>query len=358
MPNRTLYGPQVKYVSTDAQRQQLLAQKLLNEGIDTSPVRGGLAEALARVGTAGIGGYLQNQAGETEKTYQSDRAKALAAALTGDPNQAPSVLMQNPATADLGAQLAVGNINFNRERAAKKEDFGTERQAKLEDIGLAQNFQREMAEIQQKFQSGQMSAQQAFQAAENAKNRQTQMEAAQLNRVPAGFQMAPGGGMAPIQGGPADPAYLGQKTEATTGAKMTDEQAKAAGYADRIREALPIIEKFSEAGTNPANKMLAGIPVVGNYMVGPEYQQIDQAKRNFVNAVLRRESGAVISDSEFSNADKQYFPQPGDGPEVLEQKKRNREDAIAGMTRSAGAAYKPPQSAPKATGGLKFLGFE
>jgi len=36
----------------------------------------------------------------------------------------------------------------------------------------------------------------------------------------------------------------------------------------------------------------------------------EQAKKNFVNAVLRLESGAVISPSEFTNADKQYFPQP------------------------------------------------
>jgi hypothetical protein len=45
-------------------------------------------------------------------------------------------------------------------------------------------------------------------------------------------------------------------------------------------------------------------------------QKYDQAKADFINAQLRRESGAAIAQSEFSNADKQYFPVPGDTPDV------------------------------------------
>lgn len=59
---------------------------------------------------------------------------------------------------------------------------------------------------------------------------------------------------------------------------------------------------------------------------------MEQAKRNFINAVLRRESGSAISASEFESGDAQYFPQPGDTKAVLDQKKRNREVAISGLT--------------------------
>jgi hypothetical protein len=394
--NTPLYGP--KLSSSDAQRQQQMAQMLLKEGIDLSPVKSNW-EALARVGTAGIGGYLQNQSAETEKTYQSDRAKTLAQALLagqdqpapaaptlaggesaatrgmgvaqqgtkGDPNKVAQMLMANPSTADMGAQLALGQMQFNQNRAATKEDRADERQYQtgvrqetrgwqVADLASNQAFQKEMAAINQAFQSGQMNAQQAFAAQQAAEARAFQGAENEKNRaaqtVPAGFRPTEGGAMAPIPGGPADPSYLGQKTEATTGAKMNDEQAKAAGFADRIREALPIIDKFGAAGTDITQKGIAAVPG-GNFLLSPEYQQLDQAKRNFVNSVLRRESGAVISDSEFSNADKQYFPQPGDGPEVLAQKKRNREDAITGMTRSAGPAYKPPP-APKDAGGWKI----
>jgi hypothetical protein len=68
---------------------------------------------------------------------------------------------------------------------------------------------------------------------------------------------------------------------------------------------------------------------------------MDQAKRNFVNAVLRRESGAVISPSEFENAHVQYFPVPGDSEKVLAQKKANRELVKNQFIRSAGRAYQP-----------------
>ena len=68
----------------------------------------------------------------------------------------------------------------------------------------------------------------------------------------------------------------------------------------------------------------------------PKYQKLDQAKRDFVNAVLRRESGAAINKDEFDNANVQYFPQPGDSPQVIEQKRQNRTNAIASMKASAG----------------------
>lgn len=366
--NAPLYGPQVKYGSTEAQRQQQLAQMLLKSGLDSSPTD--LLGGIARIGTAGIGGYLQGKAGETEKAYQSDRTKALAAALSGnDPNQAAVSLLQNPSTADMGAQLALGNMTFNRDRAAKKEDFGMERGARLEDLYLTQGFQKEMAalqqafaagegekarghaanlqKLQQDFTAGQQKSQQAFQAGENQLNRAAQT-------VPTGFRPTESG-MAPIPGGPADPAYLGQKTEATAGGKMTDEQAKAAGFADRISNALPIIAATTGAGTDIKQKALSKLPVVGNFAVSDEYQKFDQAQRDIINAILRRESGAVIAESEFDNARKQYFPQPGDSTVVLQQKEKNLQEALQGMQRSAGPAYKK-QEAPKT--GIKFLGFE
>ena len=60
-----------------------------------------------------------------------------------------------------------------------------------------------------------------------------------------------------------------------------------------------------------------------------EYKQIEQAQRDFINATLRRESGAAIAPSEFENAQLQYFPQPGDTPEVVKQKQKNREMQFA-----------------------------
>ena len=52
---------------------------------------------------------------------------------------------------------------------------------------------------------------------------------------------------------------------------------------------------------------------------------MDQAQRDFINAVLRRDSGAAINDREFANARQQNSVQPGDSQEVIAQKRANRE---------------------------------
>ena len=127
-------------------------------------------------------------------------------------------------------------------------------------------------------------------------------------------------------------------------AQFNEGQANAALYADRMRGAEPIIEQMSEEGLKLRNRAASSVPIAGNYMVTPGYQQLEQAQRDFVNATLRRESGAVIATSEFDNAKKQYFPQPGDSSETIAQKKRNRQTAAEGIARAAGPAYKPGTS--------------
>ena len=82
------------------------------------------------------------------------------------------------------------------------------------------------------------------------------------------------------------------------------------------------------------------IPVVGNFLTSPHFQQMDQAQRDFVNATLRRESGASISAPEFENAKRQYFPQPGDDPTVIEQKGRNRQTAMEGIANAATPSFR------------------
>jgi hypothetical protein len=136
---------------------------------------------------------------------------------------------------------------------------------------------------------------------------------------------------------------------------LNADQGKVAGYADRVRDSLPTIEDTSPAAMNRWEKLLGKAPILGNDLVSAEFQQHQQAERNFINATLRRESGATIQPDEFETARAQYIPQPGDAPAVLAQKKRNRERVLDNFVREAGPAYKPPTggapaSAP-ATGG-------
>ncbi|MBD3844269.1 hypothetical protein IED13_01065 [Bosea sp. SSUT16] len=127
----------------------------------------------------------------------------------------------------------------------------------------------------------------------------------------------------------------------TAGEKTTEGQANAALYADRMKAADEILSRpeISESSLSRTQRTLAGVPVYGNSLVSPQFQMADQAQRDFINAVLRRESGAAISESEFDNARKQYFAQPGDGKDVLAQKARNRQTAIQGIGNAAGPTY-------------------
>lgn len=114
---------------------------------------------------------------------------------------------------------------------------------------------------------------------------------------------------------------------------LNDSQSKALLFGTRMQEAHKVLGQLAGEGATtsvPGSRL----PLVGgaiNAMSGGNNQMLDQAKRDFMTAVLRRESGAAISSGEFDTADKQYFPQIGDSPQVIQQKARNRELAIKGV---------------------------
>ncbi len=143
----------------------------------------------------------------------------------------------------------------------------------------------------------------------------------------------------------SDPNGTGANT--LTGPKKPSDVEYATGiYADRMANSGKIIDGLEDTGTSFQESVASGLPG-GNYLISGDYQKFDQAQRDFINAVLRRESGAVISDEEFDNARKQYLPQPGDTKEVLAQKRVNRQIAIDGMKRASGPGM--PQSGAPAT---------
>ena len=126
--------------------------------------------------------------------------------------------------------------------------------------------------------------------------------------------------------------------------KMNEKQSQDSGYANRMFRAEQVLRDPSviDAGTSLTQKGMEAIPIAGNYLISPARQKYDQASRDFINAVLRRESGAAISQSEFDNAYKQYLPQPGDSKERLAEKQKNRQATLASIAGGGGPSYKPP----------------
>lgn len=125
-----------------------------------------------------------------------------------------------------------------------------------------------------------------------------------------------------------------------------DAQGKAILFGSRMSASDAILRDLEKRGVTTGSIIKQGaeaLPLVGgaagmaaNFVASKDEQLIEQAQRDFINAVLRRESGAVISDQEFANARRQYFGQPGDSPDVLAQKQQNRALAVKGMETEAG----------------------
>jgi hypothetical protein len=149
-------------------------------------------------------------------------------------------------------------------------------------------------------------------------------------RAPVGYEWNPDGTLRAIAGGPADP-----KSKANE--PLNEGQSKALAFGTRMLESGKLIDDLAAAGVpapSIAQQLTNGRGVLGiaaDALASPAQQQIAQAQRDYINAVLRRESGAVISDAEFENAARQYFVQPGDSKEVIAQKKKNRETATRGI---------------------------
>lgn len=135
-----------------------------------------------------------------------------------------------------------------------------------------------------------------------------------------------------------------------TGKPQNAIQAAANGYADRLNQANITLDSLGSKFTGSFD--------YGNYLPNAlqsaDRQAFEQAKRNFVTAVLRRESGAAISPSEFQTEELKYFPQPGDKPDTVVRKSVARNTAINNVYREANVARPVLPGQIVESGGKKY----
>lgn len=130
---------------------------------------------------------------------------------------------------------------------------------------------------------------------------------------------------------------------AATGEKKNEpkpDQFKVAGFARRLEQAEDVFGDLGKMGYDRTSKLGAAYNAMAPAaMESGAYKANEQAERNFINAVLRRESGASISPTEFESAEKQYFPRPGDPESLVQQKALNRQQVLESLKAEAGTAY-------------------
>jgi hypothetical protein len=136
--------------------------------------------------------------------------------------------------------------------------------------------------------------------------------------------------------------YLANGRVPTAGEKLTEQQSKDIVFYNRGVQALEVFDgpldpknpksgKVSDVFASAEGAIGSignAIPVVGGYLATENYKKADQAGRNFLASILRKDSGAAVTAPEMDQYGRIFFPRPGDGPEVLKQKADARRQAL------------------------------
>lgn len=144
-------------------------------------------------------------------------------------------------------------------------------------------------------------------------------------------------------------AQLAAKAPASS-KKLTEQQSKDLYFLNRAKSSMAVLDKAASALTDYGDYVASGIPLVGNSMKSDEYRMAEQAGREFIASVLRKETGAAVTEAEMNFYRPMLLPVPGDDAQVIERKKQARIDAIRGFELGLGGlagdvgAGAPPSS--------------
>lgn len=131
-------------------------------------------------------------------------------------------------------------------------------------------------------------------------------------------------------------------------AKLTEGQSKDYNYYERGNAANgelagngDALTGAATAGRNGArgvtDSLIRSLPAgigesaAANWLVSSDRQKAEQSGREFINAILRKDSGAALTDEEQRIYGKTYLPQAGDSQEVLQQKANARTRTLLGI---------------------------
>lgn len=235
-----------------------------------------------------------------------------------------------------------GKRQFGVEMAQKAREFGQRHALDRARVAMQQDqFNREFNYKRERDAQADMAA-----AAELA-------QPARGPKPPSGFTYQEDGSLAFIPGGPADPAYKQQTrgngitqtlpdgTVIQIGGqpKLTEGQAKDVGFVQRMNEAESQMQAILADGYDPTSPSGFGDKMLSrsewsNFLSSPDGQAFQNAVNNFLVAVLRKDTGAAVTETEWKVYAPLFTPQFGDSPRVLEQKRRQRELAIDATSRN------------------------
>lgn len=114
----------------------------------------------------------------------------------------------------------------------------------------------------------------------------------------------------------------------------SDTQRLSKAYLDRTVPADKTAATFEASLAKLGPQLDVQLP---NLLKSEQGQQYKQAEDEFINAALRRESGAAIQPNEYDRFEKIYFVRPGDTPATIKQKQAARTRVVNGFRVAAGS---------------------
>jgi hypothetical protein len=116
---------------------------------------------------------------------------------------------------------------------------------------------------------------------------------------------------------------------------FTEGQGKNVVYGTRARAAAENLAPVAGALTDRVGQVAERVPLgFGREIQSDEFQLAKQAGDEFLQAILRKDTGAAITAQEQELYGQTYLPQPGDSPARLEAKAKARERAILALEAS------------------------
>jgi hypothetical protein len=260
-------------------------------------------------------------------------------------------------TQGLGDAVASAQGNLNNLRVGQAADAQTQRANRLEDAFTAATAPNATPEEKQRYQT--------LADPTGAGALAKQLTQAKITETQASGEKSQ-----------AEAAKLRSEANSSAGPKLTEGQSKDFNYFERGNAANAELASNGAALTNAAtgergairagiDTTLRSLPGIGNSgvvnsLVSNERQKAEQSGREFINAILRKDSGAALTDPEIAEYGRTYLPQPGDGDDVLKQKAVARTRAlqaikdglgnvsgIAGQVNSGTAEKAGQSAAPK-----------
>ena len=132
------------------------------------------------------------------------------------------------------------------------------------------------------------------------------------------------------------------------GKSLSEAEGNALAYSERMRFDNKIMDQAEINGVNPRKDLIDGFIAnytqdksfsIGNALLDEGFQSFKVAADNFIRAVLRKESGAAIAESEYIGAFRDYIPLLGDSPKVVKQKRALRQGITNTMRKISGVPW-------------------